>query len=192
VRRREAKQAGQRSGGRPESNKSCALCRSARGNLSMPQLSIRELSGGSATILFRTVLREFGREHLARSPRLRTEKTLPPTCENLLEGAKLYVDHRARCRGVPSNADNFSNPFYPTVPSFFKDPHMRENQAFHDIAHGIRSTGMPARRHMLTDEQVWQIVIFLSNIERLPPAALELLGLAKAPVRLPGPMHMAR
>jgi mono/diheme cytochrome c family protein len=119
---------------------------------------------------------------------------LPPTEENLVEGAKLYVDHCAGCHGVPSNADSrFADSFYPPVPSFFKDPpEMGEDQNFYVIVHGIRWTGMPAWRQVLTDDQVWHVVIFLSKIQRLPPAALKLFGIPKAPGLVPGPMHVVR
>jgi mono/diheme cytochrome c family protein len=30
---------------------------------------------------------------------------------------------------------------------------------------------MPAWNHTLTDEQIWQIVLFFKNMHKLPPAA---------------------
>jgi mono/diheme cytochrome c family protein len=93
--------------------------------------------------------------------------------ENLAAGAKLYINHCAGCHGIPSNPDSqFGRSFYPTVPPFFKDsPDMAENQNFYIIQHGIRWTGMPAWNKTLNETQIWQIVTFLSNIEKLPPAA---------------------
>jgi len=83
------------------------------------------------------------------------------------------VNHCAGCHGVPSNPDSqFAHSFNPEVPSFFKDaPDMAEHQNFYIIKHGIRWTGMPAWDKTLDDTQTWQIVTFLSNIEKLPPAA---------------------
>jgi mono/diheme cytochrome c family protein len=120
----------------------------------------------------------------------RQKNPLPRTEENLVKGAKLYVDHCAGCHGVPSNPDGkFAHSFYPPVPGFFKDPpDMAEDQNFYVILHGIRWTGMPAWRQTLTEEQAWQIVILLSNIESLPPAAGKLLGPPAAPEA--NPMHM--
>ena len=93
--------------------------------------------------------------------------------ENLAAGAKLYIDHCAGCHGVPSNPDSqFGRSFYPIGPPFFKDsPDMAENQNFYIIQHGIRWTGMPAWNKTLNETQMWQLVTFLSNIEKLPPAA---------------------
>jgi mono/diheme cytochrome c family protein len=100
---------------------------------------------------------------------------ISPTEENLVAGAQLYVNHCAGCHGVPSDRDSqFGRSFYPTVPGFFKDsPDMAENQNFYIIEHGIRWSGMPAWNQTLSDGQVWQLVTFMSNIEKLPPAALK-------------------
>ena len=97
----------------------------------------------------------------------------PATEENLVAGAQLYLNHCAGCHGVPSNPDApFGKSFYPPVPAFFKDaPDMPENQNFYIIAHGVRWTGMPGWNKTLTEAQIWQVVTFLTNIEKLPPAA---------------------
>ena len=93
--------------------------------------------------------------------------------ENLVAGTKLYINHCAGCHGVPSNPDSqFGRSFYPTVPPFFKDSSdMPDNQSFYIIQHGIRWTGMPAWSKTLNEMQTWQLVTFLGNIEKLPPAA---------------------
>ena len=117
-----------------------------------------------------------------------------PTEENVAAGAKLYLDHCAGCHGVPSNTDSeFSRSFNPPVPGFFKDtPDMPENQNFYVIQHGIRWTGMPAWNRTLSDTQIWQIVAFLANIEKLPPAAQKVFGPqeAAAPAPMPKGMRM--
>ena len=115
--------------------------------------------------------------------------------ENLVAGAKLYIDHCAGCHGVPSNPDSqFGRSFYPTVPAFFKDsPDMPDNQNFYIIQHGIRWTGMPGWSKTLNETQTWQLVTFLGNIEKLPPAAkkeFDQPGIsvpAGAPAEKPGP-----
>jgi mono/diheme cytochrome c family protein len=91
----------------------------------------------------------------------------------LVSGAELYMNHCAGCHGSPSDPESaFAKSFNPPVPVFFKDaPDMAENQNFYIIQHGIRWTGMPAWNKTLNDNQIWQLVTFLSNIEKLPPAA---------------------
>lgn len=121
--------------------------------------------------------RHFAMEALDASAERRApdaKNPVPATEDNLVAGAQLYVNHCAGCHGVPSNRESqFSNSFYPNAPGFFKDvPDMPENQNFYIIEHGIRWTGMPAWKQTLSDGQVWQLVTFMSNIEKLPPRAL--------------------
>jgi mono/diheme cytochrome c family protein len=114
---------------------------------------------------------------------------------NLVAGAKLYLDHCAGCHGVPANPESqFGRSFNPQVPFFFKEaPDMPENQNFYIIQHGIRWSGMPAWKNTLNETQTWQLVTFLSNVEKLPPAARKELELTSSaavgatPVTLPAP-----
>jgi thiosulfate dehydrogenase len=118
---------------------------------------------------------------------------IQPTDENIAVGAKIYLDHCAGCHGVPSNSESeFARSFDPPAPSFFKDaPDMPENQNFYIIQHGIRWTGMPAWSKTLDETQTWQLVSFLSNVEKLPAAAQKVLGpstASPAPMAMPMPM----
>jgi mono/diheme cytochrome c family protein len=103
---------------------------------------------------------------------------VPATEENLAAGARLYSNHCAGCHGVPSNPDSaFADSFYPPVPGFFKDAlDMPENQNFYIIQHGIRWSGMPAWNRTLDEMQTWQVVAFLSHMQKLPLAALAVFG----------------
>lgn len=111
---------------------------------------------------------------------------LEPTEGNIVTGAHIYLDHCAGCHGVPSNADSqFARSFNPPVPTFFKDaPDMPENQNFYIIQHGIRWSGMPTWENTLNDTQIWQVITFMSNIEKLPAPAkkvFEFNGTAASP-----------
>jgi thiosulfate dehydrogenase len=114
---------------------------------------------------------------------------ISPTEENLVAGAQLYVNHCAGCHGVPSNREGqFGKSFFPTVPAFFKDaPDMPENQNFYIIEHGVRWSGMPAWNQSLSDAQVWQLVTFMSNIEKLPPRALSVFEATSPAASAPAP-----
>jgi mono/diheme cytochrome c family protein len=110
---------------------------------------------------------------------------VPSTEENIVAGAQLYMNHCAGCHGTPSNPDSpFAHSFNPPVPRFFTHaPDMPDNQNFYVAKHGIRMTGMPAWDKTLSDQQIWQIVTFMSNIPKLPPAAKKALepGASAAP-----------
>jgi thiosulfate dehydrogenase len=120
------------------------------------------------------------------------QNPVAPTEENLAAGARLYLDHCGGCHGVPSNPDSdFVRSFNPPAPGFFQDaPDMPENQNFYVIQHGIRWSAMPAWAKRLTDQQAWQVVTFLSNIQKLPPAAQAVFG--PAPPTAPMPMEMPK
>ena len=114
---------------------------------------------------------------------------LAPTEENIVAGAHLYLDHCAGCHGVPSNPDSqFARSFNPPVPSFFTDaPDMPENQNFYIIQHGIRWTGMPSWQKTLNDTEIWQVVTFMSNIEKLPAPAKKVFDFSSSGAALPAP-----
>lgn len=119
---------------------------------------------------------------------------ISPTEGNIAAGAKLYLDHCAGCHGVPSNPDSqFARSFYPRVPGFFQEaPDMSEAANSYIIRHGIRWTGMPAWGNTLTEAETWQVVTFLSNIGKLPPAAQRVFGPASQSVPMPKGMQMER
>lgn len=114
-----------------------------------------------------------------------TKNPVPASDENILGGARLYLDNCAGCHGIPSNPESqLGRSFNPPVPQFFKDaPDMPENQNFYIIEHGIRWTGMPAWDKTLSNNQMWQIVTFMSNIEKLPPGAKKVFERAASPSR---------
>lgn len=97
---------------------------------------------------------------------------IPTTEANLLDGTKLYQAHCAVCHGGPADSrSGVLAVFYPRVPQFTMDaPDMPDNHNFYIIKHGIRWTGMPAWGNQLTDDQIWKLAAFLSQMAKLPPA----------------------
>lgn len=95
---------------------------------------------------------------------------LQATAADLLAGMKLYKTNCAGCHGDPSDPQPvFGESFYPPVPQFVKDPpDMPASQNFYITKHGIRLTGMPAWGNLLSDDQIWQLTAFLSDMEKLP------------------------
>jgi mono/diheme cytochrome c family protein len=96
---------------------------------------------------------------------------LPPTDETILAGARLYRENCAGCHGDPENRETvFGSSFYPPAPQFMIDkPDMPDNQNFYIIRHGIRWTGMAAWKDLLNETQTWQLVTFLSHMDKLSP-----------------------
>jgi mono/diheme cytochrome c family protein len=100
------------------------------------------------------------------------ENPIQMTDANLLEGMKLYQAKCAGCHGDPGNPQfGVASPFYPPAPRFLKDPpDLPGSQNFYIIKHGIRWTGMPAWGNRLSDDQIWKLTAFLSQMGKLPPA----------------------
>ena len=46
---------------------------------------------------------------------------------------------------------------------------MPENQNFYIIEHGVRLSGMPAWKQVLSERDMWQVTTFLSHMDKLPP-----------------------
>jgi mono/diheme cytochrome c family protein len=95
-----------------------------------------------------------------------------PTDQNLIDGMKVYTMNCAGCHGtLDKKPAVFGASFYPPAPQLILDPpgdpdwHTR-----YVVRNGIRYTGMPAWDRILSDDEVWKVTIFLSHLEKLPPA----------------------
>lgn len=114
---------------------------------------------------------------------------IPVTDANIVAGAQIYRDHCSECHGLPSQpqpADTAG--MFPPVPHFFQHRPGGENHGqarqlpanfvtrataatYWRTRNGIRLTGMPSFEKALTDEQIWQVSLFLASRRNLPAAA---------------------
>ncbi len=104
-----------------------------------------------------------------------SKNPVPDSDTDILAGMKLYQSDCAGCHGDIAHAESpLADSFYPRPPQFQADkPDMPENQNFYLIKHGIRYSGMPAWERSMTDRQIWQVVLFLSHMDKLPPSLQE-------------------
>jgi thiosulfate dehydrogenase len=98
------------------------------------------------------------------------------TDANLIAGIDLYEQHCAICHGTAkgeASASAVAKGEYPSPPQLATDgvEDDPEGYSFWKIKHGIRWTGMPAWRSVLTDQQIWTLALFLKHMDKLPPAA---------------------
>ena len=89
----------------------------------------------------------------------------------LMAGMKTFKRDCEGCHGSASNKDaTFANSLYPKAPHFgpdgIDDP---VEELFWITKHGIRLTGMPGFRSMLSDDEIWELAVFMRNIDNLPP-----------------------
>jgi thiosulfate dehydrogenase len=100
-----------------------------------------------------------------------TKNPLQPNDENLAAGIKIYQTNCASCHGdIHQSHAALADGLYPRAPQFLEDaPDMPENQNFYIIQHGIRLSGMPAWKQVLSEKEMWQVTTLLSHLDKLPP-----------------------
>ncbi len=96
------------------------------------------------------------------------------TDANLMTGIQLYGTHCAICHGTAAgeaSASPIANGEYPKPPQLASDgvEDDPEGWTFWKIQHGIRWTGMPSWKSILSDQQIWTLALFLKHMDKLPP-----------------------
>ena len=107
------------------------------------------------------------------SGQAKVQNPLPATPQNLMAGLKLYGSNCAVCHGdAGGEATDIAKGLYQKPPQLAKDgvEDDPDGITFWKVDHGIRWTGMPAFGQTLSQEQLWQLSLFLKNMDRLPPA----------------------
>jgi len=101
------------------------------------------------------------------------QNSAPATDDNVIAGREIYKEMCARCHGLPGKGPSvLGASFYPPAPQFaVQRPGYSDGESFWIVKHGIRNTGMPAWGRLLSDEDIWQVVTVLRNIESLSAEA---------------------
>ena len=95
------------------------------------------------------------------------------TDDHLIAGIKLYQANCSACHGVANGApSNIALGMYQKAPQLGKDGVEDDPQGvtFWKVKHGIRLTGMPSFAATLSDQQLWQLALFLKHMDKLPAA----------------------
>ena len=121
-------------------------------------------------------------------------KTPPiqPNEANFVAGAHIYSEQCAACHGMHNKPSSFGPHMYPDAPPLWEKHHDGDvvgvsddppGETYWKVANGIRLTGMPSYKNVLTDTEMWQVSLLLANADKpLPPAALDILnGVTTAP-----------
>lgn len=109
---------------------------------------------------------------LNRQPKM--QNPLPVTDENLIAGVKLYATNCAVCHGdAGGKPTDVAKGLYQHPPQLANDgvEDDPDGVTYWKLYHGIRWTGMPAFGHTLTQDQLWQLTLFLSKMDKLSPKA---------------------
>ena len=120
----------------------------------------------------RTLARTALHAYLGKLPH--PEPTMPADENNLLEGAKVYVENCAVCHGLPGqNRTTIAEGMYPRPPQLFKGMGVTDDDAWETYwkaESGIRMTGMPGFKGRLSEQQIWQVTLLLKNADKISPA----------------------
>ncbi len=103
---------------------------------------------------------------------------------NLLAGMKLYTNDCATCHGGADGSPSVvARGLYQKAPQLAKDGVEDDppGETFWKVAHGIRLTAMPSFDHTLTKQQIWQLVLFVGHMDKLPPAVAKAWRQPSAP-----------
>jgi thiosulfate dehydrogenase len=90
---------------------------------------------------------------------------------NLDAGVKLYAQDCAVCHGSANGQPSrIARGLYQKPPQLAKDgvEDDPEGVTYWKVTHGIRFTGMPAFGASLSDDQRWQLTLFLKHMDSLP------------------------
>jgi mono/diheme cytochrome c family protein len=108
---------------------------------------------------------------------------IAPDEVNLVAGAQIYHDQCAACHGFHGQPSSFGAHMFPSAPGLWEKHHTSDvvgvsddpvGETYWKVANGIRLTGMPAYKKVLTDTQIWQVSLLLANADKpLPAAALD-------------------
>jgi mono/diheme cytochrome c family protein len=115
--------------------------------------------------------------------RIDGDKTTPPfgTSEDVFEsGARIYKKDCASCHGIPGHDVNFAKYMYPVAPPLWqKHTHGTKShvgvsddepgETYWKVANGIRLTGMPSYKHVLSTAEMWQVSLLLANADKELP-----------------------
>ena len=100
-------------------------------------------------------------------------------------GASIYRDQCAACHGFHGKPSSFGKHMVPSAPSLWEkhrngdvvgvsdDP---PGETYWKVANGIRLSGMPAFRDVLTNTEIWQVTLLLANANKpLPPNVVSIV-----------------
>ena len=95
---------------------------------------------------------------------------LPVTTENWADGKEAFSHYCVACHGMDGQSTGvpFVDHVSPPIPSLASEDVQRytDGQLKWILDNGIRPSGMPGSKGILSDDELWSIVIFL---RRLPP-----------------------
>ena len=111
--------------------------------------------------------------------------------DTFVAGAHIYADQCAVCHGFHGKPSVVGTHEFPSAPALWEKHHNGDvvgvsddppGETYWKVAYGIRLTGMPAYKEVLSETQMWQVSLLLANADKpLPPGAVAVLNGETAP-----------
>ncbi len=123
--------------------------------------------------------------HQALNARVQREmpKTVPIQGDesNLAAGAQIYREHCAVCHGLPAQKETLiATGMFPRPPKLMEGRGVTDDEpgeSYWKVANGIRLTGMPGFKPVLSDTQMWQVSLLVAQADKLPKSVQDALAL---------------
>jgi len=113
--------------------------------------------------------------HMALKARISKEatKSSPVAADetNMTQGAHIYVENCAFCHGFGGEKASFAaKGMFPVPPQLLSEDMVTDDpvgETYWKVENGIRLTGMPGFKDMLTPTQMWQVSQMLTQADKL-------------------------
>jgi mono/diheme cytochrome c family protein len=131
-------------------------------------------------------------------------KSVPiqPNEDNFMAGAQIYANNCAACHGTYNETTTFSQHMFPWPPPMWQAHGPKRaigvsndsiGGIYWKVSNGIRLTGMPAFKQVLTPTQIWQVSVLLKNADKpLPPPVQNLLSQSPARSGANAPLNLTQ
>lgn len=110
---------------------------------------------------------------------------IQPDEGTLIAGAHVYSEKCVVCHGLHGKPSVLGLRMFPTAPPLWEKHENNDIVGVSDdlpgatywkVANGIRLTGMPSFKGVLTENEMWQVSLLVANADKpLPPVAVEIL-----------------
>jgi len=100
------------------------------------------------------------------------QSPVPADEPNMTQGAHVYAEHCAFCHGFTGEKASFAaKGMFPMPPQLLSEEMVTDDppgKIYWKVENGIRLTGMPGFKDMLTPTQMWQVSQMLQHADKLP------------------------
>ena len=118
--------------------------------------------------------------HASFAGSLHMQSPLPLNSDNLTGGAQTFKIYCTDCHGLSGDTSDMAKRMFPQPPQLLESSEMVTGkplgQVYWIVTNGIRLTGMPEFKTVLSDTQRWQVAMMLKHADKLPPAAEAVLS----------------